>query len=79
MTITKIMHIPDIDRGAYRDDIKALPYWMFGHYHDGESFVSTDNVSQYPGAIWVGFVELDPFLGAAKRAIQDAEAAHGKV
>ncbi len=73
MTITQLMAIPDLKRGSYGDDVKKMPVWMFGRYVDGTPYSSKDTEpSEYPGAIWVGFMELDPFLGAAKRAIEDA-------
>ncbi len=71
LTVTRIIKIPDIsEEDKYDTDAVELPYWFWGVDQDGVEFDDKDKY--YPGAIWIGFYELDPFLGPAKRAIDEA-------
>jgi hypothetical protein len=74
MIVTAVAKIPDIDDSVigYGDDVKAAPYWFYGTDIAGKRYPAKSDYPGHNGAIWVGFMELDPFLGPAKRAVMEA-------
>lgn len=66
-TVTKVDYVPA--GGNYIEGVKDCPYWVWVK----DSTEAPVVVDEKKSGIWVGFLELDPFLGAAKRAIQDAD------
>lgn len=79
MLVTSVCDIPDIHdpNEGYGKDVKNLPYWFYGTDVHGEEYVGENTRKEHRGAIWVGYVKLDPFLGKAKRAVmEDGENFH---
>lgn len=71
--VTSVRKIPNIDDRSegYGKDVKACAYWVYGTALDGSEFKTETGNGPNVGAIWVGFVELHPFLGPAKRAVME--------
>jgi hypothetical protein len=73
MVITSVREIPNLDDddAGYGAEVKALPYWLYGTDMNGVEYKGIQG-DKYHGAVWVGYVQLDPFLGPAKRAVMEA-------
>jgi len=75
MIVQGVCLIPNIGEKneGYGSDVKELPYWAYCTDLHGIAFKSRSG-GTYSGAIWVGFLTADHFLGAAKRAVMESDA-----
>lgn len=78
LIITSVSDVADLhDKGSgYGPEVRKLPYWFFSTDMDGKLH-KPNNPGVGRDATWVGFVELDPFLGPAKRAVMEHGEAYG--